>query len=850
MAGERALPGLGLYGFWNAGTGGWKTETDNNWRKLSALLHLSVKSNTTVLPTGANGDIYIVPTGQPNAQKIAVKDNGSWVYIDPLEGMRAFIKDQDVFKWFNGINWITEGAALAVFQDHAEFMALVSEIDFVGNGVDLEEDEDNPGRLIITIQRPETFGELPQVDFSTPIADGQTLVWDGPAQKFKPGDAAGGGGLEDAPSDGELYARQDGAWVAFTPGGGGGGGGIPDAPNDGKSYVRANGDWSELPGAITVPKKFRRYRLNFPTSIAPYPCISEVAALALDGSNIQIDSIVASTQYGGSYAASMAIDGNINTFWHSGTNTANEYLEVRFNEPVAVNSFTLTVQGQADSQRPTSVSIEGSADTVTYEELLPVQTISWAGGGPRTVNLPLPEAQEVLDLASRLLGGVAGQVLAKASTDDFDFEWVTPSTGAAEKRKFDRYRVTLGSGGELLLSTLSFRDSTGTTRTPVSATTNDSNTGDVPKLFDDNAATFWYGGQPRYFDCLFAAAFALEEVYLLQNNGQAYKNPTSLKVEGYEGGWVTLHDGGITMTPYAGNNNNGEYTQAIDTGAAPEPAPQSYRYFRMTVASSLEGNNCAFSEWAFYTEDGVRQIASAMTANRDNGSDTAAKLNDKDPGTWWHSPTGNVPGSVITADLGAIKAISKIKIVGRPGLPNQAPNNFTIAGSNAGTTYTDIGVYQPVWADNVPYEIEYAPTDPEPQKSFKETFVDVYGSNQQVSSGSFTKLDMPMENSDEYQNYNAGTSCYIVPQDGIYMISASLRIADSEPAGVQYGIGVHTSENDGAWFLWHEKGSATRTTYPYSRIKKCVAGEQLRLYTYTSATVTFSAYGMQIIQIA
>ena len=38
------------------------------------------------------------------------------------------------------------------------------------------------------------------------------------------GSGGGGGGLDDAPSDGLIYARQDGQWVEITQGGGSGGG--------------------------------------------------------------------------------------------------------------------------------------------------------------------------------------------------------------------------------------------------------------------------------------------------------------------------------------------------------------------------------------------------------------------------------------------------------------------------------------------------------------------------------------------------------------------------------------------------------------------------------------------------
>ena len=45
--------------------------------------------------------------------------------------------------------------------------------------------------------------------------------------------------LEDAPSDGNQYARQDGAWAVVT----GGDGGIPDAPSDGTLYGRQDATW-------------------------------------------------------------------------------------------------------------------------------------------------------------------------------------------------------------------------------------------------------------------------------------------------------------------------------------------------------------------------------------------------------------------------------------------------------------------------------------------------------------------------------------------------------------------------------------------------------------------------------
>lgn len=105
---SRTLPGLGLAGFWALGEDGWNTGTDQNWLKLSALVQLSVLSRVTALPgSPTNGDIYIVPDAAgADAKKIAVRDNGAWVYIVPLEGWRAWVKDTDELVVFDGSSWV------------------------------------------------------------------------------------------------------------------------------------------------------------------------------------------------------------------------------------------------------------------------------------------------------------------------------------------------------------------------------------------------------------------------------------------------------------------------------------------------------------------------------------------------------------------------------------------------------------------------------------------------------------------------------------------------------------------------------------------------------------------------
>lgn len=58
-----------------------------------------------------------------------------------------------------------------------------------------------------------------------------------------------GTSFEDAPSDGKVYARQNGEWIEVTS--------MEDVTPDGKYYVRKNGAWVEIMDPETI--------LNVPT---------------------------------------------------------------------------------------------------------------------------------------------------------------------------------------------------------------------------------------------------------------------------------------------------------------------------------------------------------------------------------------------------------------------------------------------------------------------------------------------------------------------------------------------------------------------------------------------------------
>jgi hypothetical protein len=56
------------------------------------------------------------------------------------------------------------------------------------------------------------------------------------------GPPGSGGGVTEAPTDGQLYGRQSSAWAVVPAGGGG----IADAPNDGTAYSRKSAAWAHL----------------------------------------------------------------------------------------------------------------------------------------------------------------------------------------------------------------------------------------------------------------------------------------------------------------------------------------------------------------------------------------------------------------------------------------------------------------------------------------------------------------------------------------------------------------------------------------------------------------------------
>lgn len=109
----RTLPGIGLTGDIDQGAP-WKVAGDRNWLLSSVLTQLAVESATTSLPVSPlNGVIYIVPAADANANQVAARDNGAWVYFPPFEGLTAYVRDTNTLMNFDGAAWVATTAAFS-----------------------------------------------------------------------------------------------------------------------------------------------------------------------------------------------------------------------------------------------------------------------------------------------------------------------------------------------------------------------------------------------------------------------------------------------------------------------------------------------------------------------------------------------------------------------------------------------------------------------------------------------------------------------------------------------------------------------------------------------------------------
>ena len=104
---QRVLPGIGLTAGWASGDDGWGSAMNTNLIALSAVCQLVAVNIVDTLPTTpADGEIYLLAsTASANAGMVAVRDDGSWRFIQPVVGWEAFVANNNAKYRYVGGTW-------------------------------------------------------------------------------------------------------------------------------------------------------------------------------------------------------------------------------------------------------------------------------------------------------------------------------------------------------------------------------------------------------------------------------------------------------------------------------------------------------------------------------------------------------------------------------------------------------------------------------------------------------------------------------------------------------------------------------------------------------------------------
>ena len=81
--------------------------------RLDALAQpIALSSAVSSPPPAADGDAYIVPAGATGEwagqeNKLAVYDNGGWLFLSPRSGWRVWVEDQSFYATFVSSGWVS-----------------------------------------------------------------------------------------------------------------------------------------------------------------------------------------------------------------------------------------------------------------------------------------------------------------------------------------------------------------------------------------------------------------------------------------------------------------------------------------------------------------------------------------------------------------------------------------------------------------------------------------------------------------------------------------------------------------------------------------------------------------------
>jgi hypothetical protein len=96
---------------------------------------------------------------------------------------------------------------------------------------------------------------------------------------------------------------------------------------------------------------------------------------------------------------------------------------------------------------------------------------------------------------------------------------------------------------------------------------------------------------------------------------------------------------------------------------------------------------------------------------------------------------------------------------------------------------------------------------------------------------SFTTLTLATVAIDTAAGWNPTSNVYVIPTTGTYLIVCNVRLADSVPAGVDYGIGVGSTNADGPTFVWTTTNSQ-RNELNTGQLLNFTAGTAVKMFVY------------------
>ena len=128
----------------------------------------------------------------------------------------------------------------------------------------------------------------------------------------------------------------------------------------------------------------------------------------------------------------------------------------------------------------------------------------------------------------------------------------------------------------------------------------------------------------------------------------------------------------------------------------------------------------------------------------------------------------------------------------------------------------------------------------------KSFFMKVSGNTSSTYGKAFTtfifpNIDENMTDTNGNSYYNTSTGELTLPYSGVYFCSGTMRSKDAiqsgaAPAGTQWGVGIHTSNQDGSHFLWTNvnptNNAYDRSTYAYSKVIRYNANDKVRTILY------------------